>query len=143
MLSCVAGLEYDLVTPWQAEEDGTFLSHDLGEEGAKRRRRRSAEAGDDLTKEMHFKMHAFGEEHHLRLRRNDEMLHKNFMVNIHDGDDFTTHAYDQSCFYHGDVNAHDDSQVAISNCDNQLVSVELKRNNVASPHKQGSLKRKV
>ena len=114
--------EYDLVTPSQTEEDGTFLSHDLGEAGlATSHRRQSAGDETDMTKEMFYKLHMFGEEHHLRLKRNDEMLHKNFMINIHDKDDMSTHTFDQACFYHGTVKAHGDSDVAMSNCDSELV----------------------
>ena len=119
------GPEYDLVTPTSRDASGDYLSHQLqmtSDVLKERRQRRSADNHDKDSTFLH--MAAFGEDHQLTLKRNRRMFHPHFSINIHDHDgEMRTLPYDMDCFHHGHIKGHDDSEIAMSNCEGKLVSL--------------------
>eukprot|EP00117_Sycon_ciliatum_P006189 scpid30660/ scgid9837/ A disintegrin and metalloproteinase with thrombospondin motifs 18 len=128
--------EYDLVTPTSRDAEGQYLSHNLlpDEELLTRRRKRRHADNDDEDKTF-IHLSAFGEDHHMELRRNRQMFHENFAINIHDHDgDMRTFTHATDCFHHGNIQSHDDSEIAMSNCDGVLMGTIRKKREIYHVH---------
>ena len=114
---------HEIIYPWLVHaKSGDYISHDLSQT----RRRRSVIENDeegDLGI-LSVKFQGLGEDFHLKVKPNDRLLPSTFHSVSHryDGTNVTIDMKDEfSCHHHGVAVSHDNSRVAISNC-NGLVS---------------------
>lgn len=100
--------------PFQVDEEGTFVSHELSYPRI-RIRRFSEEV--DQNEEVHYKVSAFGNDLHLHLKRNRRLLAPAFKVEVlgKHGRVLKRHTM-ENCHYVGRVKARSRSTVAMSNC---------------------------
>lgn len=100
--------------PFQVDEEGTFVSHELSY--PRIRIRRSSEEVDQ-NEEVHYKVSAFGNDLHLHLKRNRRLLAPAFKVEVlgKHGRVLKRHTM-ENCHYVGRVKARSRSTVAMSNC---------------------------
>eukprot|EP00118_Oscarella_pearsei_P024839 m.306911 g.306911 ORF g.306911 m.306911 type:complete len:1073 (+) comp41706_c0_seq1:35-3253(+) len=114
--------EYDLITPYQVDEEGNFHSHDLTTSHLRTRR-----SDFHMVKDVpaHFKVDAFGKTHQLSVLPNDKLLGPGFLVQIHLDNGKIDTDFDYSiCQYTGTVKHQEDSShVAISNYGGKLMGV--------------------
>uniref|UniRef100_A0AAY4BUK8 ADAM metallopeptidase with thrombospondin type 1 motif 2 n=1 Tax=Denticeps clupeoides TaxID=299321 RepID=A0AAY4BUK8_9TELE len=126
--------EYGVVRPVSTDSRGRFLTHAvsagrLGEQLLHRRRRRDALPSEEEDEEaedaqgrvdtLFYNVTVFGQELHLRLRRNSRLVAPGARVEWH-GDGNQNHAeplLPSDCLYVGRVANMADTSVAISNCD--------------------------
>lgn len=98
--------------PVQVDSQGHYLTHHL--KGAFRR---SIEADKGPSSQIHYKVKAFGEDLHLTLTKNQDLMAPNFISNVlgRNGKVLRSRKL-RNCHYHGRTKSHESSKVAISNC---------------------------
>lgn len=109
--------KYEITHPFQADEDGSFLSHTL-EQHARQKRE---------TEEPRFwfyNVKAFGMSLHLNLTKNEQLMAPGMKVERHFNGTVTTEDCPKNSFLNGHVSSLQGSSVAVSNEDG-LVSTEL------------------
>ena len=108
--------------PVQVDAAGRFLSRDLAN-GNARRRRDVDSAG--FKEPVFFKLSAFGQDFHLNVTINDELFSPNFEVEIRSNGSSEFHYEIDHCHYLGQLLPANGkrSKVAISNCDGLVRSV--------------------
>lgn len=109
--------EYEVTLPFQADEDGSFLSHTL-EEHARQKRE---------TKEPRFwfyNVKAFRMSLHLNLSKNEQLMAPGMKVERHFNGTVTSEGSPKNSFLNGHVSLLPSSSVAVSNEDG-LVSTQL------------------
>ena len=108
--------EYDVTSPFQADESGNFLSYKLHEHA---RRRRDA----DEPNLWYYHMEAFGMSLHLNLTKNTNVLAPGMVVHIVNKNGSTEYSKPpHTALYDGHVTSDPNSRVAIGNHDG-LVSI--------------------
>lgn len=106
--------EYDVASAFQADENGRFLSRNLGEHSRQRR-------GNEEPNTCHYNIKAFGTSLHLNLTRNNDFMAPDLEVERHHNGTVTREDAPKNSFLSGHVTSIPGSSVAISN-DNGLVS---------------------
>lgn len=106
--------EYNIVHPIQVDDEGTFVSHELSFPRIRMRRA----VGGAHEDEVHYKVSAFGNDFHLRLKRNKRLLAPNFKVEVigKDGRILKRHAM-ENCHFVGRLKDKSRTKVAMSNCE--------------------------
>ena len=113
---CYLVPEYDVTSPFQADESGNFLSYKLHEHA---RRRRDA----DEPNVWYYHMEAFGMSLHLNLTKNTNILAPGMVVQTVNKNGSTEYSKPpHTAFYDGHVTSDPNSKVAIGNHDG-LVSI--------------------
>lgn len=103
--------EYDVTSPFQADESGNFLSYKLHEHA---RRRRDA----DEPSVWYYHMEAFGMSLHLNLTKNTNVLAPGMVVQTVNKNGSTEYSKPpHTAFYDGHVTSDPNSKVAIGNHD--------------------------
>ncbi|XP_065841079.1 A disintegrin and metalloproteinase with thrombospondin motifs 18-like, partial [Oscarella lobularis] len=118
--------DYDLVSPFQVDEHGSFHSNDLSTIHLRTRR-----SDYHLVKDVpaHFKVPAFGDVHHLAVSPNNELLSPGFLLQVHlENGKIDTHYEYTHSQYVGTVRGDEDSHVAISNHGGNLMGVIITAN---------------
>ena len=115
---CVVVPEYDVTSPFQADESGNFLSYKLHEHA---RRKRDA----DEPYVWYYQIQAFGMSLHLNLTKNTNLFVPGLVVEKVTKNGSTEYSEPpHTAFYDGHVSSDPNSVVAIGNHDG-LVSVIL------------------
>ncbi|XP_054982767.1 A disintegrin and metalloproteinase with thrombospondin motifs 16 [Sorex araneus] len=107
-------LEYDLVSPYEVDPAGAFVSHEVAH--PQRRRRRLARRGPDA---LHLRLSGFQRDFHLDLKAASGLVAPGLRVQrLGPGGRRSARALppDQLCFYQGSLRAHSNSTVALSTC---------------------------
>ena len=108
--------DYEVTTPFQADEAGNLLSYKLHSHG---RQKRSA----DQSNAWYFNVQAFGLSMHLNVTKNRQLIGTGSLLETtHKNGSKTYSQLPQNSFYNGHVTSHPDSLVAVSN-DGGLVSL--------------------
>lgn len=103
--------EYEVISPFQAEETGEFLSHELHKRS---RRKRST----DQPNNWFYNMEAFGFKLHLNVTKSRHILAPGAIVEtVHENGSKSYAAPPKNTFYSGHVVSHPGSVVAVSNHD--------------------------
>ena len=109
--------KYEITPPFQADEDGSFLSHTL-EEHARQKR----ETGEPRF--WFYNVKAFGMSLHLNLTKNEQLMAPGMKVERHFNGTVTSEDPPKNSFLNGHVSSLAGSSVAVSN-EEGLVSTEL------------------
>ena len=103
--------EYEVISPFQADETGEFLSHELRKRS---RRKRST----DQPNNWFYNMEAFGFKLHLNVTKSRHILAPGAIVEtVHENGSKSYAAPPKNTFYSGHVVSHPGSVVAVSNHD--------------------------
>ena len=105
--------EYDVTSPFQADESGNFLSYKLHEHA-----RRKRDASHDEPILWYYQVQAFGVSLHLNLTKNNNLLAPGMVVekiNKNGSKEYSEPPH--SAFYAGHVTSDPNSVVAIGNHD--------------------------
>ncbi|KAI3365175.1 hypothetical protein L3Q82_010270, partial [Scortum barcoo] len=81
------------------------------------RAQQSQEKHEEET--LSYELHINDRKHILHLQKNRDFLHPNFVQYLHNADGNRKHSYPKPnvhCYYHGEVEGHEDSVVALSTC---------------------------
>ncbi|XP_022805551.1 A disintegrin and metalloproteinase with thrombospondin motifs 6-like [Stylophora pistillata] len=108
--------EFDVSHPIQVDGRGRFLSRDLANGNARRKRDLD---GIKSKEPVFFKLSAFGQNLHLNVTINDELFSPNFEIEIRGNGTSEFHYEIDHCHYIGQVvpTGGTGNKVAISNCD--------------------------
>ncbi|XP_055965051.1 A disintegrin and metalloproteinase with thrombospondin motifs 16 [Sorex fumeus] len=106
--------EYELVSPYEVDPAGAYVSHEVAH--PQRRRRMLAPYGPDA---LHLRLSGFQRDFHLDLRAASGLVAPGLRVQtLGPGGRRSVRAFppDQLCFYQGSLRAHSNSTVALSTC---------------------------
>ncbi|XP_071959244.1 A disintegrin and metalloproteinase with thrombospondin motifs 18-like isoform X2 [Antedon mediterranea] len=107
--------DYQITVPFQVNSDGNYLSHNLRPS----RRRRSLLDDIEDGGLVHFKVAGFGEEFHLELSINENLVAPGFAVQKRKNGKNVMEEYIpeiDNCHYNGNSQHHKDSKIAVSLC---------------------------
>ncbi|XP_015757272.1 PREDICTED: A disintegrin and metalloproteinase with thrombospondin motifs 3-like [Acropora digitifera] len=113
--NCVKIPNYDVATPFQTDENGGFVSHELD---LQTKHKRSTEEPNA----WYFSIKIFGMSLHLNLTRNNEFLAPDLRIERHQNGTVTYEDVPQNSFLQGHVNSVLGSSVSISH-DNGLFGI--------------------
>lgn len=119
---CLLITEYDLVTAYEVDQNGDYVSHTVVHH--ERKKRSAAEGGLDSL-QLHF--HGFGHDFQLDLKTSDFLVAPGFTIQtLGKGRTKSIHTYpaEDFCFYQGVLRMHKSSSVALSTCGG-LVSKDI------------------
>ena len=128
--------DYDVVLPRKVTSEGHLISHNVvhhysASEQRQRsqrsnRRRRHVDSSSDSDGSVHFRLDVAGQERHLHLRPNENLLAPAFVVERYGrasgrrrrsvAQRRLVPSGDQQCHYIGHIRGHPQSTVAISTC---------------------------
>ena len=140
--------DYDIVSPRKVTSDGHLISHEVihhysaseqrqrSRQSSGNRRRRHVDATSESDGSVHYRLEVAGEERHLHLKPNENLLAPAFVVERH-GRASGRHrrsvahrrlvtAGDKQCHYIGHVKGHPMSTVAVSTCQGLVRFILLK-----------------
>ncbi|XP_062062782.1 A disintegrin and metalloproteinase with thrombospondin motifs 16-like [Lepus europaeus] len=115
--------EYDLVSAYEVDHTGDYVSHEVTH-GQRRRRAVPPGGGDSL----HLRLKGFGHDFHLDLRASSNLVAPGFIVQTFGkGGTKSVQSFspEDFCFYQGSLRSHRNSSVALSTC-HGLVSALFK-----------------
>ena len=106
-----------MLHPVQVDARGRFLSRDLANGNA--RRKRDLGSTEGLKEPVFFKLSAFGQDFHLSVTINDELFSPNFKIEIRSNGSSEFHYEIDHCHYIGQLLPAEGNgnKVAVSNCD--------------------------
>ena len=103
--------EYEVISPFQADETGEFLSHEL-------HKRSRSKRSTDQPNNWFYNMEAFGFKLHLNVTKSRHILAPGAIVEtVHENGSKFYAAPPKNTFYSGHVVSHPGSVVAVSNHD--------------------------
>ena len=109
--------EYDVISPFQADQKGRFLSHNLDVHAMQKR-------GMEEPNEWHYNVNAFDMSLHLKLNKYKDLVAPGMKVELHQNGKVISEDAPQSTFLNGHVSSIPGSSVAISK-ENGLVSKNI------------------
>lgn len=114
--------EYDLVSPYEVDRNGDYVSHDVAH--PQRRRRALAQLSADPDS-LYLRLRGFRHDFHMQLRVSSLLVAPGFVVQtLGKGGAKSVQAFppEDFCFYQGSLESHKNSSVALSTCKG-LVSI--------------------
>ncbi|KAH0521513.1 A disintegrin and metalloproteinase with thrombospondin motifs 16 [Microtus ochrogaster] len=118
--------EYDLVSVYEVDHNGDYVSHDIMHHQRRRRRRAAAQPGGDA---LHLQLKGPRHDLHLDLRAASDLVAPGFMVQTL-GKGGTTSVQvltpEEFCFYQGSLRSQGKSSVALSTCQGLLGMIRTK-----------------
>ena len=103
--------EYDITSPFKADEEGTFLTYSLNH----RSKRSLAEDNDNNAATDHYIIDVLGEELHLQVKRNTKFMAPDLQLETHDDEvRQITKPVSRRSVVTGKVASDSDSAVALS-----------------------------
>ncbi|XP_014328990.1 A disintegrin and metalloproteinase with thrombospondin motifs 16 [Xiphophorus maculatus] len=117
--------EYEIVTPYEVNHQGVYISHEIAHH-KRRRRRRSLTSGAEhpdtgrSLEAVHFQLRGLGQDFHLELREASEsLMAPGFTVQVlgrNGTKSLRVYHQDDHCFYQGSLRSRVNSSVALSTC---------------------------
>lgn len=108
--------EYDLVSAYEVDHNGDYVSHDIMHHQRRRQRRAASQPGGDA---LHLRLKGPRHDLHLDLRAASNLVAPGFMVQTL-GKGGTTSVQvlppEEFCFYQGSLRSQGNSSVALSTC---------------------------
>lgn len=120
--------DYELVVPSLVDHTGEFVSYDVTDQYHVRMRTKRSISTLPLEQEtpdwIYYQLETHGKLFHLNLTLNKRLIAPAYSVDYvgTGGKTETQHRTIRECHYHGYIHDHEDSRVALSNC-NGLVSL--------------------
>lgn len=114
--------EYDLVSAYEVDHRGDYVSHDIMHH-QRRRRRALAQPGGDA---LHLRLKGPRHDLHLDLKAASNLMAPGFMVQtLGKGGTKSVQTFspEENCFYQGSLRSQENSSVALSTCQG-LVSTD-------------------
>ncbi|XP_028986164.1 A disintegrin and metalloproteinase with thrombospondin motifs 16 [Betta splendens] len=109
--------EYEIVSPYEVDHRGAYISHDVAHH-QRRRRRRSLPPRAGET--VHFRLSGLGRDFHMELREaSRSLIAPGFTVQVLGGNGTRTrrtYQREDLCFYQGSLRSPVNSSVALSTC---------------------------
>lgn len=102
--------EYEIVSPYEVDHDGRYISHAVAHH---HRRKRSVDGT------VHFRLHGLGQDFHLELEPSADLMAPSFTVQTmgrKGTKSLQPFPTDDLCFYHGVLRSKVNSSVALSTC---------------------------
>lgn len=111
--------------PVQVDEHAAFLTRDLS--NGNHRRRRDVESA--IKEPVFFHLSAFGQNFHLNVTLNDELLSPNFVIEVRGNESSRFHFDIEHCYYIGNAVSSKGlgTKVALSNCDGLVSKASCSR----------------
>ncbi|XP_010968665.3 A disintegrin and metalloproteinase with thrombospondin motifs 16 isoform X1 [Camelus bactrianus] len=106
--------EYDLVSPYEVDPDGNYVSHEITH--PQRRKRALAQRGVDA---LHLRLKGFRRDFHMDLTTSGKLVAPGFLVQtLGKGGTKSVRTFppEDFCFYQGSLRSHESSAVALSTC---------------------------
>ncbi|GAA6229065.1 A disintegrin and metalloproteinase with thrombospondin motifs 16 [Lates japonicus] len=117
--------EYEIVSPYEVNHQGAYISHEVAHHQRRRRRRSlNPDAGSsntDSSGEMvHFRLSGLGQDFHMELREASEsLIAPGFAIQVlgkNGTKSLRAYHQDDLCFYQGSLRSRVNSSVALSTC---------------------------
>ncbi|XP_068614833.1 A disintegrin and metalloproteinase with thrombospondin motifs 16 [Brachionichthys hirsutus] len=116
--------EYEIVSPYEVNHQGVYISHEVAHHQRKRQRRSltadtdSSNDGDSTA--VHFRLSGLGQDFHMELREaSDSLIAPGFTVQVlgkNATKSLRAYHQDELCFYQGSLRSKVNSSVALSTC---------------------------
>lgn len=106
--------EYDLVSPYEVDHNGDYVSHEIT-----RSRRRRRGLAPLRVESLHLRLKGFRHDFHVELKASSNLMAPGFMVQtLGKGGTKSVHTFppEDFCFYQGSLRSHKNSSVALSTC---------------------------
>ncbi|XP_070768114.1 A disintegrin and metalloproteinase with thrombospondin motifs 16 [Enoplosus armatus] len=117
--------EYELVSPYEVNHQGVYISHEVAHHQRRRRRRSltpdAASSNIDSGSEMvHFQLSGLGQDFHMELKEASEsLIAPGFTIQVlgkNGPKSLRAYHQDDLCFYQGSLRSRINSSVALSTC---------------------------
>ncbi|XP_054638948.1 A disintegrin and metalloproteinase with thrombospondin motifs 16 isoform X1 [Dunckerocampus dactyliophorus] len=117
--------EYELVSPYEVDHQGVYVSHEITHHQRKRRRRSlspdasssNADGGSEMT---YFRVSGLGQDFHMELKETSEsLIAPGFTIQVLGNNgtkSLRAYHQDDLCFYQGSLRLRVNSSVALSTC---------------------------
>ncbi|KAM9310034.1 A disintegrin and metalloproteinase with thrombospondin motifs 16 [Pholidichthys leucotaenia] len=118
--------EYEIVSPYEVNHQGAYISHEIAHYQRRRRRRSlNTDASPSCTKSrsetVHFRLSGLGQDFHMELgEASESLIAPGFTIQVLGKNSTKSlRAYDQQdlCFYQGSLRSRVNSSVALSTCE--------------------------
>ncbi|XP_059272826.1 A disintegrin and metalloproteinase with thrombospondin motifs 16 isoform X2 [Mustela nigripes] len=106
--------EYDLVSPYEVDHNGDYVSHEIT-----RSRRRRRGLAPLMVESLHLRLKGFRHDFHVELKASSNLMAPGFMVQtLGKGGTKSVRTFppEDFCFYQGSLRSHKNSSVALSTC---------------------------
>jgi len=114
--------EYEIVSPFEVNHEGVYISHEVAH-NQRRRRRRSLTGSSETdggSETLHFRLSGLGQDFHMELREASEsLIAPGFTVQVlgkNGTKSLRAYHRDDLCFYQGSLRSKVNSSVALSTC---------------------------
>lgn len=133
--SCFSHPEYEIVSPYEVNHQGVYISHEVAHHQRRRRRRSlTPDAGssntDGSSKTVHFRLSGLGQDFHMELKEASEsLIAPGFTIQVlgkNGTKSLRAYHQDDLCFYQGSLRSRVNSSVALSTCTG-MVSLNMHR----------------
>lgn len=125
--------EYEIVSPFEVDHQGVYISHEVAHHHRRRRRRSlnlDASPPDANGETVHFQLSGLGQEFHMELTEASEtLIAPGFTVQVlgkNGTKSLRAYHQDDLCFYQGSLRSRVNSSVALSTCAG-MVSLNMQR----------------
>lgn len=123
--SLAAYPEYEIVSPYEVDHQGAYVSHEVAHHQRRRRRRSlTADAGssntDSSNETVHLRFSGFGQDFHMELRETSHtLIAPGFTIQVlgkNGTKSLWAYHQDDLCFYQGSLRSRVNTSVALSTC---------------------------
>jgi len=135
LLSFMSFPEYEIVTPYEVNHQGVYISHEVAHHKRRRQRRsltpdaRSSNSGSS-SETVHFQLSGLGQDFHMELREaSDSLIAPGFTIQVlgkNGTKSLRAYHQDDLCFYQGSLRSRVNTSVALSTCMG-MVSLNMHR----------------
>ncbi|XP_013858887.1 A disintegrin and metalloproteinase with thrombospondin motifs 16 isoform X2 [Austrofundulus limnaeus] len=116
--------EYEIVTPYEVNHQGVYISHEIMHHQLRRRRRSltpdANSSNTDSSETVHFRLRGLGQDFHMELRAASEsLIAPGFTIQVlgkNGTKSLRAYHQDDHCFYQGSLRSGVNSSVALSTC---------------------------
>ncbi|XP_039974144.1 A disintegrin and metalloproteinase with thrombospondin motifs 16 [Xiphias gladius] len=117
--------EYEIVSPYEVNHQGVYISHEVAHHQRRRRRRSlTPDAGSSNTRSssetVHFRLSGLGQDFHMELREaSKSLIAPGFTIQVlgkNGTKSLRAYQQDDLCFYQGSLRSRVNSSVALSTC---------------------------
>ncbi|XP_037310815.2 A disintegrin and metalloproteinase with thrombospondin motifs 16 [Pungitius pungitius] len=115
--------EYELVSPYEVNPQGVYISHEVAHNQRRRRRRSLAQDADSSKsggETIHLRLSGLGQDFHMELREASEsLIAPGFAIQVlgkNGTESLRAYHPDDLCFYQGSLRSEVNSSVALSTC---------------------------
>uniref|UniRef100_A0A669BLV2 ADAM metallopeptidase with thrombospondin type 1 motif 16 n=1 Tax=Oreochromis niloticus TaxID=8128 RepID=A0A669BLV2_ORENI len=117
--------EYEIVSPYEVDHQGVYVSHEIAHHQRTRRRRSLAPDADSsategISETVHFRLRGLGQDFHMELRdASESLIAPGFTIQVlgkNGTKSLRPYHQDDLCFYQGSLRSRVNSSVALSTC---------------------------